>query len=285
MSQGKKNSQAKEVWKRLKKNKSAMIGLAILVMLTVSAIFANVIAPYPYDEQNLSELLKGPSAAHLFGTDNFGRDIFSRVLYGGRISLIVGLISVAIGCGVGGTLGAMAAYYGGRLDTVIMRIMDVMLAMPNLLLAIALSACLGPGLFNAILAVGISNIPTYARVVRASVMTVKTQEYVEAAHALGVKNRRIILKHIIPNALAPIIVQASLGVAGAILVAASLSFIGLGVQPPTPEWGSMLSAGREYIRNYWHMVTFPGLAIMLTICSLNLLGDGLRDALDPRLKR
>ena len=281
----KKRSQLQDIWHRLCKNKGAMGGLVILVIFTLAAIFADFVAPYPYDRQDLSNTFLRPCAEHPLGTDNFGRDILSRIIYGARISLIIGIVSVTIGCLLGGALGAVAAYYGEKVDNIIMRTLDIMHSIPNLLLAISLSATLGPGVFNAMVAIGVTSIPTYARVVRASVMTVTGQEYIEAARALGVKNRRIILRHIIPNSLAPVIVQASLGVAGAIITAAALSFIGLGVQPPTPEWGGMLSAGRQFIRNHWHMVTFPGVAIMLTVGALNLFGDGLRDALDPRLKQ
>ena len=281
----KKKSQLRSICSQFCKNKAAVFGLAVILLLILLAVFADVIAPYHYGKQQLEDAFLEPSAAHLFGTDNFGRDIFSRVVYGARISLQVGLISVGVGAAIGGVLGAVAAFYGGRTDNVIMRCMDVLLAIPNILLAISISTALGPGLVNAMIAVGLGTVPTYARVVRASVMTVKENEYVEAARCIGAKNGRIITKHILPNAMAPIIVQATLGVANAILSAASLSFIGLGIQPPTPEWGAMLSAGRQYIRDYWHIVTFPGLAIMLTIFALNLFGDGLRDALDPRLKR
>lgn len=280
----KKKKKTKEIWKRLQKNKAAMFGLSVILILVFMAVFADLIAPYHYDKQNLSDAFMLPSRTYLLGTDNFGRDILSRIIYGSRISLQVGLISVGLGAAVGGSLGAIAAFYGGRLDNIIMRCMDILLAIPNILLAISISAALGPGLVNAMIAVGLGTVPTYARVVRASVMTVKENEFVEAARCIGAKNGRIISKHILPNAMAPIIVQATLGVANAILSAASLSFIGLGIQPPTPEWGAMLSAGRQYIRDYWHIVTFPGLAIMLTIVSLNMFGDGLRDALDPRLK-
>jgi len=281
----KKNRNKKEIWHRFKKNKAAIFGMVTLAFLTFIAIFASVVAPYSYDQQDLSNMLSGPTVEHWFGTDNFGRDILSRVIYGARISLSVGLISVGIGGLIGGALGTIAAFYSGKVDMAIMRFLDIMQAMPSLLFAISVSAVLGPGLFNAMLAIGITSVPQYARIVRASAMTVRGQEFVEAAHALGAKNAHIILKHIIPNSLAPLIVQASLGVGGAILTSASLSFIGLGVQPPTPEWGGMLSAGRAYIRDYWHFVTFPGVAIMITVTALNLMGDGLRDALDPRLKQ
>jgi peptide/nickel transport system permease protein len=280
----KKNSQLMEVWKRLKKNKLALVGLAIIVLLVLVAIFANVIAPYDYATQDLKNIFKFPSSKHIFGTDEFGRDIFSRVIYGSRISLEVGFIAVSISVITGGILGAVAGYYGGVIDNIIMRLMDILLAIPQILLAISIVAALGPGLSNLMLAVGISSIPGYARIVRASVLSVKDQEFVEAAKAAGSSDLRIIFKHIIPNVMAPIIVQATLGVAIAILTAAGLSFIGLGIQPPTPEWGAMLSGGRGYIRDYWYMTMFPGLAIVITIFALNVLGDGLRDALDPRLK-
>lgn len=273
-----------EAWRRLRKNKVAMFGLAILVIMILCAIFADVIAPYGYDDQDLSRKMQFPSRQHPLGTDNFGRDILSRIIYGARVSLQVGLVAVAVSIVVGGVLGAIAAFYGGRTDNIIMRCMDVLLAIPGMLLAIAIAAALGSGMRNMMIAIGIGSVPGYARVVRASVLTVRDQEYVEAARSIGASDARIIFRHVIPNAMAPIIVQATLGVAGAILSAASLSFLGLGITPPTPEWGAMLSSARQYIRNYWYMATFPGIAIMLTVYALNVLGDGLRDALDPRLK-
>ena len=274
----------RDVFRRLKKDKMAMFGLFIIILLIFLALFANVIAPYGYDDQNLKDRLMGPNSKYLLGTDNFGRDILSRIIYGSRISLQVGFIAVGISAIVGGALGAIAGYYGGKLDNFVMRAMDILLAIPSILLAISIVAALGPGLQNVMIAVGIGSIPSYARIVRASVLSIRDQEFVEAARAVGANDFRIITKHILPNAMAPIIVQATLGVAGAILSAAGLSFIGLGIQPPAPEWGAMLSSGREYIRDNWHVATFPGLAIMITIFALNLLGDGLRDALDPRLK-
>lgn len=280
----KKRSQWADVWMRLRRNKAAMIGLFIICLLFFFATFAPWIAPYGFDEQDLSRALTKPNSQFWFGTDNFGRDIMSRLIYGSRISLQVGFIAVSISMISGGALGAIAGYFGGRLDNFIMRAMDILLAIPSILLAISIVSALGPGLKNVMIAVGISSIPSYARIVRASVITLKDQEFVEAAKAVGTSNFRIITKHIIPNSLAPIIVQGTLGVAGAILSAAGLSFIGLGIQPPAPEWGAMLSAGRQYIRDYPHISAFPGLAIMITIFALNLLGDGLRDALDPRLK-
>lgn len=280
----KNRSYLAEIWRRIKRSRLAVAGLLIILALLFTALFADILAPYPYDKQNLQENFQSPGWQHPFGTDEFGRDIFSRVIYGSRISLQVGFIAVGISLVAGGMLGALAGYYGGKVDQVIMRTMDILLSIPGILLAISIVAALGPGLVNLMIAVGISSIPQYARIVQASVMAIRGQEFVEAAKAVGSSDLRIICKHIIPNVLAPLIVQSTLGIATAILTAAGLSFIGLGIQPPTPEWGAMLSGGRGYIRNYWFMTMFPGLAIMITIFGLNLLGDGLRDALDPRLK-
>lgn len=284
---GKKRSQWAELWKNLKRNKMALFGLVILVIIVLLAVFADQIANYDQVviKQNLKMRLKPPSAQHWLGTDEFGRDIFARLVHGARVSLKVGLIAVGIAIVVGGFLGAVAGYYGDKLDNVIMRVMDIFLAVPSILLAIAIVSALGPNLLNLMIAVSISSIPRYARIVRASVLSIRDQEFVEAARAIGAGDARIIFRHIIPNSLAPVIVQGTLGVANAILATAGLSFIGLGIQPPAPEWGSMLSGGRQYLRYAWWVTTFPGVAIMITILSLNLLGDGLRDALDPRLKQ
>jgi len=280
-----KNSQFGGVMKRLRKNRLAVFGLICVILLVLVAVFADFIAPYDYAEQHLLEAFQPPSSKYLFGTDEFGRDIFSRVIYGSRISLQVGFIAVGLAMFIGGFLGAISGYYGGRTDNIIMRIMDVLLSIPQILLAIAIAASLGPGLFNLMIAVGISSIPSYARIVRGSVLSIKGQEFVEASKAMGAGDLQIIMKHIIPNCMAPIIVQATLGVAFAILTAAGLSFIGLGIQPPVPEWGGMLSSARGYIRDCAYMTFFPGMAIMITILALNFLGDGLRDALDPKLRR
>ncbi len=280
----KKTSQLLGIWKRLNRNKLAMIGFYILIVLIFTAIFADFIAPYPSAKQDLENMLNFPSAQHWFGTDEFGRDIFSRIVYGSRISLGVGFIAVGFSVIVGGTVGAIAGFYGKGVDNFLMRVMDVLMSIPQILLAISIVAALGPGLVNLMIAVGISSIPGYARIVRASVLSIKDQEFIEAARAAGSSNARIIMRHIIPNSMAPIIVQSTLGVAFAILTAAGLSFIGLGIQPPAAEWGSMLSNGRGYIRDYAYMTLFPGLAIVTTIFGLNILGDGLRDALDPKLK-
>ena len=270
---------------RLSKSPLAMFGLAIIFVLVFCAIFAEIISPYSPIKQDLMHMFETPSSSHWLGTDEFGRDILSRLIYGARVSLQVGFIAVGIALITGGMLGAASGYYSGRLDNTIMRVMDVLLSIPQTLLAIAIVAALGPSLMNLMIAVGISAVPTYARIVRGSVLSIRSMEFIEAARAAGSSDLRIILKHIIPNSMAPIIVQSTLGVASAILNAAGLSFIGLGIQPPNPEWGAMLSGGRQYIRDYPHMTLYPGLAIMLTILALNFLGDGLRDALDPKLKR
>ena len=280
----KKRSQLKEVWRRFCRNKQAMIGLAMLLLLIFAAVFANLIAPYDPVEQNLLIRLQGPSAAHWFGTDELGRDIFSRILYGARISLTVGLIAVSISCVAGCALGAIAGYYGGILDTVIMRISDIMMAIPSILLNISIVAALGTGLQNVMIAIGISSVPAYCRIMRASLLSLKNQEFVDASRVAGSTDFYIIMHHIIPNSLAPLIVQATLKVGGAILSCASMSFIGLGIVPPTPEWGAMLSTGRDFLRDAPHLTAFPGLAIMFAVFSMNLIGDGLRDALDPKLK-
>ena len=280
----KKRSQLKEVWRRFCRNKQAMIGLAMLFLLIFAAVFANVIPPYDPVEQNLLIRLQGPSAAHWFGTDELGRDIFSRILYGARISLTVGLIAVSISCVAGCALGAIAGYYGGILDTVIMRISDIMMAIPSILLNISIVAALGTGLQNVMIAIGISSVPAYCRIMRASLLSLKNQEFVDASRVAGSTDFYIIMHHIIPNSLAPLIVQATLKIGGAILSCASMSFIGLGIVPPTPEWGAMLSTGRDFLRDAPHLTAFTGLAIMFAVFSMNLIGDGLRDALDPKLK-
>ena len=281
----KKQSQIKEIFKRFKRNRMAVFGLVVIILLILCALFPSVIAPYGYDDQNLSEQFIAPCLAHPFGTDNFGRDILSRVIYGCRISLLIGLISVSISCVLGVILGCIAGYYGNKVDNLVMRFIDIMLAIPQMLLAMSIVAALGIGTENLILAIAIGSVPGYARIVRGSILSVKGQEYIEAARSIGASDFRIITRHIVPNCLAPIIVQATMSIVSAILSTASMSFIGLGIEPPTPEWGSMLSAGRAYLRDHWFVVTFPGIAIMLTVFAFNLFGDGLRDALDPKLKQ
>ena len=277
----KKESMFFMTWKRLAKNKLAVAGLIVLIITALLAVFAPIAAPYGYEEQDLFNTLAGPSREHWLGTDNLGRDMLSRLIYGGRNSLTLGLISVALAAALGVILGAVSGYYGGKVDMVIMRLLDVLQAVPAILLAIAISATLGPGYMNCILALTISQIPGFTRMTRASCLNVQGMEYVEAARSINARERRIIFKHVLPNAISPIIVQATMSVATAILTSASLSFIGLGVQPPQAEWGAMLSAGRSYIRSNPHVIIYPGITIMIVVWSLNLLGDGLRDALDP----
>lgn len=281
----KKRSQASETFHRFLRNKGAVFGIAIIIAIIVVAIFADQISPYSPIKQELTNALQAPNKAHFFGTDEFGRDIFSRIIYGARISMAIGVIAITIAVVAGGGLGAVSGYFGGKVDNIIMRIMDVLLAIPSTLLNISIIAALGPSVPNMMFAVGMSNIPRYCRIMRGSVLTVKDQEFIEASRACGAKDIYIILKHIIPNCLAPMIVQATLSVGNAIIACAGLSFIGIGIAAPTPEWGAMLSSGRDLLRNYSYITAFPGLAIMITVFSLNLMGDGLRDAFDPKLKR
>ncbi|WP_275579439.1 nickel transporter permease [Halanaerobacter jeridensis] len=280
----KESSLWKEAWKRLLKNRIAMLGLAIISILLVVAIFAPVLAPYDPLKTNVIQRLKAPSFSHWLGTDDLGRDILSRIIYGSRISIQVGVISVSLALVLGVTLGVLAGYYGGWIDSLVMRLIDIMLAFPSILLAIVIMAILGPQLSNAMIAIGFVNLPRFARIVRSSVLSVKEEEYVSAAQSLGSSDFRIITKHILPNCLAPLTVQSTLSIATAILEAAGLSFLGLGAQPPTPEWGAMLSSGRSAIQVAPWVVAFPGLAIMITVLGFNLFGDGLRDALDPKMK-
>ncbi len=282
----KKQNRTLDLWKQLSKNKTAVIGLIIIAIFILLAIFSGLI--YDYEEeitkQNIPERLQEPSSEHWFGTDDKGRDVLARVVYGSRISLTVGMSAVAIALFIGGTLGAIAGYYGGILDNIVMRVMDIFLAIPGTLFAITIVAALGKSTTNLIIALSIATVPRFARILRSSVLTVRDKEYIEAAKAIGASNFRIITQHVVPNSLAPVIVQTTLSVAVIILTIAGLSFLGLGVSPPTPEWGAMLSEGKTFIRNQAYLSFFPGLAIMITILALNLLGDGLRDALDPRLR-
>ena len=279
-----KNSEFRLFWRMLRKNKLAMLGLIILTLIVLTAIFANVLAPYDYTAQNLVNMKKFPSMEHPFGTDEFGRDILSRIIYGTSQSLVIGVGSIAIAVLAGGLIGLISGFYGGWLDNLLMRITDVMMAIPGMLLAIAIVAALGSSLKNLLIAIAIAKLPNFARIMRATVMSAREQEYVTASKVMGISNWKILLEDILPNSLSPMIVQATLGIAFAILTAAGMSFMGLGIQPPTPEWGAMISTAKNYIRDYPYMVMFPGAAIMITILALNLLGDGLRDALDPKLR-
>jgi peptide/nickel transport system permease protein len=280
----KKQSMAAETWRRLRKNRMAVVGLWIFTIMLIVILLADVIAPYGINDHNSAQRFVAPSRNHLFGTDNFGRDIFSRVIHGGKITLSTGLFSTLITAVIGISLGAISGYFGRRTDNLIMRFLDILMAMPALLLAITIATTLGSGLINAMIAVGIANSPGLARLTRSQVLSIRTQEYIEAAHSIDASNAKIIVRHVLPNALSPIIVFLTMNVASAILSASTLSFLGLGVRPPSPEWGAMLSHGREYLRHYWWITTFPGVMIMLSVFSLNVLGDGLRDALDPKLK-
>ncbi len=277
-----RESEYAQILCHLRRNRLAMAGLAVLAVFLLCALLAPVLTPYSPTTTNFARVLEAPSREHLLGTDELGRDVFARILYGSRISLAIGVISVGIGMLIGVPAGALSGFYGGKFDLFTQRIIDIMIAFPGILLAIVVVTVLGVGVENVMIATGIASIPIYTRLVRGSVLSVKKQGYVAAARALGIGNFRIIVRHVLPNCLGPIIVQSTFQFATAILWAAGLGFLGLGAQPPTPEWGAMLSKGREYIRVAHHLTTYPGLAILLMILGFNLLGDGLRDAMDPK---
>ncbi|MGE5257097.1 MAG: ABC transporter permease [Hyphomicrobiales bacterium] len=279
-----KTTQAAEVWRRLKRNKAAIVGGAIVMLFVGVAILAPAIAPHPPDEGDLSLRLNPPSMEHWLGTDALGRDILSRIIYGAQVSLQIQVVAVLIALVVGTLLGMFGGYYGGVTDNLIMRSMDILLAFPGIFLAIAIIAVLGPGLLNLMLAAGIYSVPQFARIVRGSILSLKEKEFVEAARAAGESDLSILFRYLLPNSMAPIIIQTTLRMATVLLTASGLSFLGLGVQPPQAEWGAMLSTARPYLITAPHVATFPGLAIMLVVMGFNLFGDGLRDSLDPRLK-
>jgi peptide/nickel transport system permease protein len=281
----KSRSLMSDAWRRLLSSWNGRVGLVVIGLIIVIGLFAPIVDPYdPRIDSNLAEGRFTPSWEHPFGTDRLGRDIFRRIIHGTRISLTIGFVVVFVSGGIGTVLGLMAGYFGRNLDAIIMRLMDILLAFPAILLAIAIVAVRGASLTNTIIAVAIVGIPGYARVVRSMVLSVRERDYVDAARAVGVKDSRIMFLHVLPNSLSPIIVQATLGVGGAILFAAALGFLGLGAQPPAPEWGAMISDGIPFLRQSPHMVFFPGMAIMITVLGFNLLGDGLRDALDPQMR-
>jgi len=281
----KKKSKIKEIWRRMKKNKPAMVGLAVLLVFAFCAICADFIVPYKTAvSQNAKMRLNRPGNGYIFGTDAYGRDVFARVIHGSRISLTIGLFTTFFSVIIGGFLGACAAYYGGKTDNIIMRIMDTLTCIPAILLALAIIAALNANMQNLLIAITIASVPGFTRLIRSVILTVAEQDYIEAAKSYCTGDFRIILKYILPNAMGPIIVQATMSIADMILAAAGLSFIGMGVQPPTPEWGAMLSEAREYMRTAPYLLFFPGACILLSALSLNLIGDGLRDALDPKLK-
>ncbi|HVI85691.1 MAG TPA: ABC transporter permease [bacterium] len=268
----------------VRRSPGMMVGGLLLLVMVAGAVAAPVLVRYDPIALNPTDRMLPPEARHLLGTDEFGRDVLTRILFGGRISLRTGAVAVSLAIAIGVPMGLLSGFYGGLVDRGVMRLVDIMLTFPGILLALVIVAILGPSLFNAMLAVGISASPTYARVIRAAVLTAKPLTYVEAARAIGCRNGRIVLLHILPNVVAPIIVLGTLGVAGAILAGAALSFLGLGAQPPQPEWGALLSEGRNFLLDAWWIATFPGLAIMVTVLAINLLGDGLRDLLDPQLR-
>lgn len=278
-------SQMSQVLHRLMKDKGVMIALGILGIMIIAAILAPWIIPYPYDQMDFSNAYALPSLAHPFGCDDLGRDILSRIIYGARYSLAIGICSVVLALLMGCVIGAVAGYFGGWLDNILMRLLDILSAIPSTLMAIVISAVLGTGFDKCFLAIAISTMPQYARILRSSIMSLRSMEYLEAAVSINCSNVRIILKHIIPNAFSAVLVAATMNVGSAILMAAGLSYIGLGVQPPAPEWGAMLSTARSYMRDYPHTMIFPGLAIMIAVLCLNIFGDGLRDAVDPKLKK
>ena len=263
------------------------MGLVILVVIVIMAIIAQVVYDYEDDivQQDIMNRLQKPSAEYIFGTDQYGRNIFARILYGAKYSLAVGIVSVAISCFIGSTLGLIAGYYGGRLENIILRTCEIFVGIPSVLLGIAIMAAFGQSIVVLMLAIGLVYVPMFARTARAAVLPVRDQEYIEAAKVSGVSDFRIIFTHVLPNSMSPIIVQVTMGVANGILTASQLSFLGLGIPVPAPEWGAMLSSGREFIRDYSYLTFFPGLAIMITVLAFNLMGDGLRDALDPKLKQ
>lgn len=283
----KSRSLAQETWRRLLKNKGAIVGMIFLIVLILSAILSGFI--FDYDTQvigqNISERLQGPSAQHIFGTDELGRDVFIRLVYGARYSLIIGMGAVGIGLVIGVVLGAIAGFYGGIADTIIMRVNDMLYAVPNIMIAVVVVSLFGTSTFNLLLSLCVTCATGFVRITRASVMTIRGQEYVESAYAMGLRPGKVIAKHIVPNCLSPIIVQVTLAIGDAIINASSLSFLGIGIPAPKPEWGAMLSSGRQYMRSNPYLCVIPGIAIMLTVLALNLLGDGLRDALDPKLKK
>ena len=279
-----KSAQIKEFFHQFSKNKAAVISLIVIILLVLACACAPLLTPYEYDTIDLINKMQLPSAEHIFGTDNYGRDIFTRVLYGGRMSLLISLAAMIMSMIVGPLLGAIAAFYGKKVDSVIMRILDIFMSIPGLLLSVSVSIALGTGVVQTAAAIAVGSVPPLARIIRALVLTIRDQEYIDAARTIGASDLRIILSHVIPNSLAPLIVQATMRIGSAVSLISSLSFLGAGVQPPTPEWGAMLSEGRTFILSSWPMIIFPGIAIAVTMLAFNIVGDGVRDALDPKLR-
>jgi peptide/nickel transport system permease protein len=287
LSLGRKKGLWREAWIRMRRNRASVVGMVIIGLIVFFAVFAGFFADYEtvVIKIDMTNRLAGPSLRHIFGTDELGRDLFARIIYGARISLSIGFLAEVFALILGLVIGAVCGYYGGRLDNLIMRFVDILMAIPSLLLSIAMVTAFGTSNIILISAIAISSVPGLSRVVRAQVMSVKEQEYVEAARALGANDLVILIRYVIPNIMSPIIVQVALDVAGCIMTVSSLSYLGLGVPPPAPEWGSILSTGQNYIRDAWNITVFPGLMIIITVIALNLVGDGLRDALDPKMKR
>lgn len=284
-SKGRKHSQWRDVWHRLTKKKMAMFGMILAILLVLSAVFAPILTPYQPDKLDVANRFADLSLEHICGTDNYGRDLFTRLLYGGRTSLLVASIALVMSFAVAIVLGLVAGYFGGIVETVIMRIMDILMSIPSILLAVSISSMLGSGIIPTAIAIAISGVAMNVRLLRATVLTVRTQEYIEAAVATGSSALRVMFHEILPNCLSPMIVQFSLGIGGNINTIAGLSFIGLGVKPPIAEWGNIMTGGLSYMREYWPLATFPGIMIMLTLFAFNCFGEGLRDAMDPKLKR
>lgn len=281
-----KGAQFREFWRRYRQNPGAVLGLIIVILLIIAAIMSGIVFDYDTDiiGNNIVERLQKPSAEHWFGTDELGRDVFARTMYGARYSLAIGVVAVIVSLVAGVTLGAVAGFVGGAVENLIMRIMDIFAAIPSILMAMAIVSALGQSAIILMIAVGVTSVPSFATITRAAVLQVRNNDFVEAARAIGMPNWKIVVKHILPNSLAPILVQATLRIGNAIISASGLSFLGLGIPLPAPEWGGMLSNGRKYIRDYPYMTIFPGLAILITVIAFNLIGDGVRDALDPKLK-
>jgi ABC-type dipeptide/oligopeptide/nickel transport system permease subunit len=276
---------ASPAWRRFRRHRGAQVGLGVVLFFALLALFAPVVAPHSPTDADLAQRLAPRSASHWLGMDQQGRDLLSRIIYGGRVSLVIGVIAVGVAAVIGLPIGAVAGYRGGWIGQVLMTLIDILLSFPAILVAIIIVALFGPGIRNAMIAIGVSQMPVYARLIRGEVIKLRSETFVEAARAIGLSERRVLLRHVLPNAVGPIIVQSTLNLAGAILSAAYLGFLGLGAQPPTPEWGAMLSDGRTYLRTAPHVAIYPGLAVMLVVLGFNLFGDGLRDALDPRATR
>lgn len=280
-----KTSMFVETMQRLWENPGAKVGLIMLAIICLACIFAPVIAPYGVNEMDVMNMFKGPSSKHICGTDAMGRDVFTRLLYGGRYSLALGLCAAVFGSAVGTVIGSIAGYFGGKVETILMRLMDIWSSLPSILLCILISAVLGSGFFNTVLALSVGNVPIGVRLIRGQILAERSKEYLEAAESIKCSKISIMFRHLLPNVISPVIVDATMGIGMTITMAAALSYIGLGVQPPTPEWGAMLADARSHILNYPYLIMFPGLIIALTVLSINLIGDGLRDALDPKLRK